>query len=79
MLDLHVPKIIVYLIDHIVLFLYPPSFPMQSIPGTSIFIMEIISCLFDTFPVRASYFFANLIVFAINDLLKQLYVKIVNV
>ena len=44
MLDLHVPKIIAYLIERIVLFLHLSSF------------MEIFSCLFDTFPVRPVYF-----------------------
>ena len=59
MLDLNVVKIIAYLIERVVLFLYPSSFPIHSIQETSILegvIMEIFSCLFDTFPVRASYF-----------------------
>ena len=59
MLDLNVVKIIAYLIECVVLFLYPSSFPIHSIQETSILegvIMEIFSCLFDTFPVRASYF-----------------------
>ena len=59
MLDLNVVKIIAYLIERVVLFLYPSSFPIHSIQETSILegvIMETFSCLFDTFPVRASYF-----------------------
>ena len=57
MLDLHVPKIIAYLIKRDVLFLYPCSFHIHSIQETSIFevIMEIFSCLLDTFPVRMIY------------------------
>ena len=58
MLDLHAPKIIAYLIERFVLFLYPSSFPTNSIQETSIIrgvIMKIFSCLLDTFPVRASY------------------------
>ena len=54
MLDLHVPKIIAYLLERVVLFLHPLSFPIHSIQKTSIFegvIMEIFSCLLDTFPV----------------------------
>ena len=54
MLNLHVLKIIAYLIERVVLFLYPFSFPIHSIQKTSIFervIMEIFSCLLDTFPV----------------------------
>ena len=52
MLDLHVPKIIAYLIERIVLFLYPSSFPIHSIQETSVLegvIMKIFSCLLDTF------------------------------
>ena len=59
MLDLHVPKIIAYLIDSVMLFLYSCSFPIQSIQETSILegvVMEIFSYLFDTFPLCASYF-----------------------
>ena len=58
MLDLHVPKIITHLIEHITLFRYPSSFPIHSVQEASIIegvIMEIFSCLLDTFPVRASY------------------------
>ena len=53
------PKIIAYLIERNVLFLYPSSFPIHSIQETLILegvIMEIFSCLFDTFPVPAGYF-----------------------
>ena len=59
MLDLHVLKIIAYFIKHFVFFLYPSSFLIDSFQETSILegvIVEIFSCLFDTFPVRASYF-----------------------
>ena len=59
MLDLNVVKIIAYLIERVVLFLYPSSFPIHSIRETSILegvIMEIFSCLLDTFAVPASYF-----------------------
>ena len=59
MLDLHVPKIIAYLIEYVVLFLYPSSFPIHSIQETSILegvIMEKISCLLNTFPILARYF-----------------------
>ena len=59
MLDLDVPKIIAYSIEGVVLFLYPSSFPIHSIQETSILkgaIMEIFSCLLDTFLVRGSYF-----------------------
>ena len=58
-LDLHVPKIIAFLIECVVLFLYPSSFPIHSIQETSILggvVVEIISCLLDTIPVLASYF-----------------------
>ena len=78
MLDLRVPKIIAYLIKRVVLFLYSSSFPMHSTQETSFLdgvIMEIFSCLLDTFPVPASYFSVNLIVVAINNFHKQLYVK----
>ena len=47
MLDLHVLKIIAYLIERVVLFLYPSSFPIHSIQETSILegvFMEIFSC-----------------------------------
>ena len=37
MLDLHIPKIIACLIERVVLFLYPFSFPIHSIWKTSIF------------------------------------------
>ena len=61
MLDLHVPKIIAYLIERVVLFLYPSSFPIHSIQETSIFegvFIEIFSfCL--------GIICFNLIVFAI--------------
>ena len=59
MLDLHVPKIIAYLIERVVLFLYPSSFPIHSIQETSILegvIMEIFSCLLDMFFELGSYF-----------------------
>ena len=59
MLDLHVPKIIAYLIERVVLFLYPSSSLIHSVQDRSILegvIMEIFSCSLDTFPVRASYF-----------------------
>ena len=59
MLDLHLPQIIAYLIERIVLFLYPSSFPIHSIQKTSIlevFFMETFSCLLDAFPMRTSYF-----------------------
>ena len=59
MLDLHVPKIIASLIERVMLFLYPSSFPIHSIQETPILegvIMEIFSCLLDTFPVPAIYF-----------------------
>ena len=48
MLDLHVPKVIAYLIEHIALFPYPSSFPVHSTQETSILegiIMEIFSLL----------------------------------
>ena len=54
-----VPKIIAYLIERVVLFFYPSSFPIHSIQETSILegvVMEIFSCLLDTFPVPASFF-----------------------
>ena len=59
MLDLHVPKIIAYLIEHVVLFLYPSFFPIHAIQKKLIFegvIMEIFSSWLDKFPVCASYF-----------------------
>ena len=59
MLDLHVPKVIAYLIERVVLFLYPSSFPIHSIEEISVLegvFMEIFSCLLDTFPVLESYF-----------------------
>ena len=59
MLDLRVPKIISYLIERVVLFLYSSFFTIHSIQDTSIFdrvIMVTFSCVLDTFPVRASYF-----------------------
>ena len=59
MLDLHVPKIIAYLNESVVLFLYSSSFPIHSIQETSILegvIIEIFPCLLDTFPVLGSYF-----------------------
>ena len=59
MFDLHVPKIIAYLIRRVVLFLYHSSFLIHSIQETSILegvIMEIFSFLLETFPVPASYF-----------------------
>ena len=71
MLEFHVPKIPAYFSERVVLFLYPYSFLIHSIQETSIqegVIMEIFSCLFDTFP-------ANLIVFAIYNIHKELYVK----
>ena len=48
MLDLRVPKVIAYLIDRVILFLYPSSFTIHSIQETSILegiIVEIFSCL----------------------------------
>ena len=48
-----------FYIKHFVFFLYPSSFLIDSFQETSILegvIVEIFSCLFDTFPVRASYF-----------------------
>ena len=54
-----VPKIIAYLIERVALFFYPSSFPIHSIQETSILegvVMEIFSCLLDTFPVPASFF-----------------------
>ena len=59
MLDLHVPKIIAYLIDRVVLFLYPSFFPIHAIQKKLIFegvIMEIFSSWLDKFLVCASYF-----------------------
>ena len=59
MLFLHFPKIISYWIERVWLFLYFFSFLIHSIQETSIpegVIMEILSSLFDTFPVCASYF-----------------------
>ena len=47
MLDLYVLKIIAYLIERVVLFLYPSSFPTHSIQETSILegvFMELFSC-----------------------------------
>ena len=48
MLDLRVPKVIAYLIERVILFLYPSSFTIHSIQETSILegiIVEIFSCL----------------------------------
>ena len=76
MLDLHVPKIIAYLIKRFILFLYPSSFPIHSIQETSILervITEILFCLLHTFPVCASYFL--LIYEAIKHFYEQLYIK----
>ena len=59
MLDLHVPNMLAYLTECVVLILYSSSFPIYFIEETSILegvIKEIFSYLFDTFPVRASYF-----------------------
>ena len=59
MFDLHDPKINAYLIERVVLFLYPSSLSIHSIQETSILervIVEIFSSLLDTFPVPASYF-----------------------
>ena len=58
MQDLYVPKIIAYLIERVVLFLYPSSFPIRSIQETSVLegVINIFSSLLDTFPVRANYF-----------------------
>ena len=59
MLDIYAPKIIAYFIERFLLFLYPSSFPIQSIQEAPILetvIKEILSCLFDTFAVRARYF-----------------------
>ena len=55
MLDLNVPKIIAYLIERVVLFLYPSSFPIHSIQETSILegffieILRVIFCKFNCF------------------------------
>ena len=59
MLDLHDPKIVAFLIERVLLFLYTSSFPIHSIQETSILegvIIEIFSCLLGRFPVGASYF-----------------------
>ena len=59
MLDLHVTKIIAYLIERILLFLYPSCFPIQAIQETSILeevIKKILPYLSDTIPVRSSHF-----------------------
>ena len=59
MSDLHVPKIIAYLIERVMLFIYASSFPIHSIQETSVMagvIMKIFSCFLGTFPVPASYF-----------------------
>ena len=59
MLDLHVPKIIAYLIERVVLFLYFSFLPIHTIQKKLIFevvIMEIFSSWLDRFPVCASYF-----------------------
>ena len=50
MLDFHVHKIIVYLIERVVLFCIQETLIFEGV------IMEIFSCLFDLFLVRASYF-----------------------
>ena len=50
MLDLHVPKIIAYLVERVLLFLYLSSFPIHSIQETSMLegvIMQIFCCLLD--------------------------------
>ena len=50
---------IAFLIERVVLFLYPSSFPIDSILEASILegvIMEVFSCLLDKFPVFESYF-----------------------
>ena len=60
MFDLHVPKIIVYLIERVVLLLYPFSLPIHSIQETSVLegvIIEILYCLLDAFPVRACFYY----------------------
>ena len=67
MLDLHVPKIIAYLIEHVVLFLYPSSFPVHSIQETSILegvFMEIFSCCLMRF-LAWELFSVKSIVFAV--------------
>ena len=59
MLDLHVPKIIAYLIERVVLFLYPSFLPIHTIQKKLILeevIMEIFSSWLDRFSVCASYF-----------------------
>ena len=59
MLDLHVPKIIAYLIERAVFFLYPSFFPIHAIQKKLIFegvLMEIFSSWLDKFPVCASFF-----------------------
>ena len=68
MLDLHVHKAIAYLIESVVLFLYPSYFPIDSIREVATLegvIMEIFSCLLDTFSCAWESFYVNLIVFAI--------------
>ena len=53
------PKIIAYLIECVVMFLYHSPFPIHSIQETLVLegvILEIFSCLLDTFSVPASYF-----------------------
>ena len=67
MLDLDVPKIIAYLIEHVELFLYPSSFPIHPTQETSILegvFMEIFSsCLYVSFAWEL--FYISLIVSAI--------------
>ena len=74
-LDLYVPEIIAYLIERVVLFLYPFSFPIHSIQETSILegvIMKyFIACLRHFLYLRV--FFAIFNCFCYSH--KQLYVK----
>ena len=66
MLELHVPKIIAYLIERVVLLLYPSSFPIHSFQETSILegaFREIFCCLIRFLCLES--FYVNLNVFAI--------------
>ena len=67
MMDLDVPKIIAYLIEHVELFLYRSSFPIHPTQETSILegvFMEIFSsCLYVSFAWEL--FYISLIVSAI--------------
>ena len=52
MLDLHVPKIIAYLIERVVIFFFLVQ-ETSRIDGVN---MDLFSCLLDMFSVPASYF-----------------------